>query len=122
MKTSNDLNVYDKEFWTALDSLVDTHKIIIDRPKGTAHPKYKDMIYKVDYGYLENTQSMDKGGIDIYVGAQKQIGVNGIICIVDLLKGDSEIKILLGCSDEEKRTIYESLNATVNMKGMLINR
>ena len=30
---------FDNSFWSALDSLVDRSEIIIDRPKGTAHPK-----------------------------------------------------------------------------------
>ena len=41
------------EFWNALDELVKNSEIIIDRPKGTAHPKFPDFIYKVDYGYLK---------------------------------------------------------------------
>ena len=49
------------EFWNAIDSLVKESEIVIDRPKGTAHPKYPDLIYKVDYGYLKDTSSMDGG-------------------------------------------------------------
>ena len=30
---------YNIEFWNALDELVNNSEIIIDRPKGTAHPK-----------------------------------------------------------------------------------
>ena len=117
-----DTNSFDKDFWTALDRLISSHKIIIDRPKGTAHPKYKDIIYNVDYGYLENTKSMDDEGIDIYVGSKKDKVADCIICIVDLLKSECEIKILLGCSEEEKQTIYQNLNNNPNMKGILINR
>lgn len=42
----------DAEFWKALDELVGSSEIVIDRPRGTVHPKYPDFIYKVDYGYL----------------------------------------------------------------------
>lgn len=34
-----------KEFWNALDELVSNSEIVIDRPKGTSHPKYPDFIY-----------------------------------------------------------------------------
>lgn len=54
-----------KEFWEALDNLVRESEIVIDRPKGTVHPRYQDLVYKVDYGYLKNTFSMDGGGIDV---------------------------------------------------------
>lgn len=35
---------------------------MIDRPKGSAHPRYPEFIYKVDYGYLKNTSSIDDAG------------------------------------------------------------
>ena len=82
------------EFWNALDELVNNSEIIIDRPKGTAHPKYPDFIYRVDYGYLKDTTSMDGAGIDVWVGSGEK-KVDAIMCIVDLMKKDSEIKILI---------------------------
>ena len=58
------MNRYDEEFWTALDELVNNSEIVIDRPKGTAHPKFPNFIYRVDYGYLRNTSSMDGAGMN----------------------------------------------------------
>jgi len=115
MKTAND-------FWTALDELVCDSEIVIDRPKGTAHPRYPDFIYKVDYGYLENTSSMDGDGIDVWVGTASEEGIDAIMVIVDLIKRDSEIKILLSCTEEEKDIIYQTHNETPYMKGILIRR
>ena len=110
-----------EDFWNALDELVNDSEIIIDRPKGTVHPKYPNFIYKVDYGYLKETSSMDGGGIDVWVGSgEKQI--DAIICIVDLIKKDSEIKILIGCTEEEKDIVYKTHNETPFMKGILIRR
>ncbi len=111
----------DNDFWSALDKLVADSEIVIDRPRGSAHPKYPDLIYKVDYGYLKNTSSMDGGGIDVWVGTNGKT-VDAIICIVDLIKRDSEIKILIGCTEEEKEIIYKFHNETEYMKGILIRR
>ncbi len=44
------------------------------------------------------------------------------MCTVDLMKRDSEIKILIGCTEEEKKKIYETHNKTPYMKGVLIRR
>ena len=44
------------------------------------------------------------------------------MCIVDLIKKDSEIKILIGCTEEEKATVYKAHNETPFMKGVLIRR
>ena len=95
---------------------------MIERPKGTAHPKYADFIYGVDYGYLQETTSMDGGGIDVWVGSDKRRQVDAVICIVDLLKKDSEIKILIGCTPQEKEMIYKTHNESQYMKGILIAR
>ncbi|MCL2487187.1 MAG: inorganic pyrophosphatase [Oscillospiraceae bacterium] len=109
------------DFWSALDQLVSESALIIDRPKNSAHPRYPDFIYPVNYGYLENTASMDGGGIDVWKGIHGD-SIGAIICTVDLLKKDSEIKILIGCNEEEMRFIWDTYNTTAYMKGILIRR
>ena len=49
---------YNEDFWKALDELVSNSEIVIDRPRGSAHPRFPDFIYKVDYGYLKDTASL----------------------------------------------------------------
>lgn len=115
------MNSINKDFWRALDSLVESSEIVIDRPKGSAHPRYPDFVYKVDYGYLKGTSSMDGEGIDVWLGTGERL-VNAVVCIVDLTKRDSEIKLLIGCTDEEKQIIYQTHNETPYMKGILIER
>ena len=109
------------EFWNALDELVKNTDIVIDRPKGSTHPRFPNFIYKVDYGYLKETTSMDGAGIDVWVGTDEK-KIDAIMCIVDLMKKDSEIKILIGCTEEEKQAIYQTHNETEYMKGILIRR
>jgi len=112
---------YNADFWQALDKLVAESKIIIDRPKRSHHPQYPAFIYPVDYGYLDGTSSMDGGGIDIWKGTNGE-NIDAIICTVDLIKKDSEVKILIGCSEDEKRIVLEAHNNSEHMKGMLIRR
>jgi len=38
-----------------MTDLASANPILLDRPKGTVHPRYPDLIYPLDYGYLENT-------------------------------------------------------------------
>ena len=109
------------EFWNAIDELVENADIVIDRPKGTIHPRFPNFVYKVDYGYLKETTSMDGAGIDVWVGTGGK-KIDAIMCIVDLMKKDSEIKILIGCTEEEKQIIYQTHNETEYMKGILIRR
>ena len=112
---------FDGKFWNTLDRLVQASEIVIDRPKGSAHPKYPSLVYPADYGYLKNTASMDGEGIDLWRG-EGEPAVTAVLCTVDLLKRDCEIKILLGCTEEELAAILKTQNRTPNMAALLIRR
>ena len=116
---------YNELFWEYLDKLIDSSEIVVDRPKGSEHPAYSEMIYPLDYGYLAGTTSSDGGPIDVFIGAAGSTTagdyrVEAVLCTVDLVKRDSEIKILLGCSDEEMATIANFVSQ--NSMGCLILR
>lgn len=49
-------------------------KVIIDRPLGSRHPKYRDIIYPINYGYIEGTIAPDGEEQDAYI-----LGVNTAI-------------------------------------------
>ena len=93
-------------FWENLDQLVRENKIIIDRPKSSAHPRYPDSIYPVDYGYLEGTLSGDGHGIDVWRGTLPYNKVQAILVTVDMIKKDTEIKLVVGCTEDEINLLY----------------
>lgn len=109
------------DFWAHLDRLIADSRIVIDRPKGSAHPRYPDVIYPLDYGYLDGTTASDGGGIDVWVGSTGTGRLDAIICTVDLLKRDTEIKLLIGCSDADQQVILKTHNEN-SMRGLLIPR
>lgn len=109
-------------FWQNLDKLIHDSEIIIDRPKGAAHPKYPAMIYPCDYCYLKDTTSIDGNEIDVWRGSGQSAKLNAIICTVDNLKKDCEIKLLVGCNEEEINTILSFHNNSEVMSGILIRR
>lgn len=41
--------------------------VIIDRPMGSRHPKYKKLYYVQNYGYIPNTKAPDGDELDAYV-------------------------------------------------------
>ena len=57
-----------------------------------------------------------QGGHRHLAGSDHTAGIDAILCTVDLLKRDSEIKILLDCTEEEKMLIYKAHNDTSCMK------
>ena len=109
------------EFWSALDKLVTESKIVIDRPAGSHHPRYPHLVYPVDYGYLEGTSAIDGGGVDVWRGTCGA-SLDAIVCTVDLIKKDTEIKILIGTSEGEKRIILGFHNNSEYMKAIMVRR
>ena len=98
-------------FWEIADDLVATSEIVIDRPKGSAHPRFPEFVYPLDYGYLAGTQSGDGCGIDVWLGADRSGGATAMACTADAVKRDAELKILLGCTKSEIETIQTFLNS-----------
>ena len=102
--------VINSKYWDLLNELVATSDIVIDRPKGTSHPRYPDLIYPLDYGYLARTQSSDGDAVDAWVGSLHNKHVSGVVCTVDTEDRDIEVKILLGCTIEETDIILDIHN------------
>lgn len=109
-------------FWNLMDVLIIQSKIIIDRPKGSAHPLYPQIVYELDYDYLDGTKSSDNEGIDVWLGTDAEQKLDAIVCTVDLVKRDSEIKLLIGCTPAEKSYIKSFYNKWPQMGGILIER
>jgi inorganic pyrophosphatase len=109
-------------FWRAIERIVEDSRLVIDRPAGSCHPKYRHVVYPLDYGYLADTTSMDGGGIDVWRGRSGSLEPVAIACTVDLLKKDSEIKILLGCTPQEVETVLRFHNSSEYMKAIAVIR
>jgi inorganic pyrophosphatase len=51
----------------SIDELVASASVVIDRPKDSAHPRYSDMIYPLDYGYQDKlTLLLSRKGLSVW--------------------------------------------------------
>ena len=82
----------DGNFWSKLALLVSATSVVVDRPKGSAHPRIPTLIYPLDYGYLSGTRSGDGHGIDVWIGTLKRRVITGVVCTVDLEKRDTDVQ------------------------------
>ena len=118
LPTSNSI----PEFWKTLDELIASSEIVIDRPKSSRHPRFPEIIYPLDYGYLDGTSSMDGEGIDLWLGSAADKKLTAIFVTVDAMKRDSEIKLMIGCSEEELGLVDHFFNDYAGMKALLVRR
>jgi|GEM_PF-85617 len=107
--------------WAGLDQLVGASKLMIDRPKGSSHPHFPELIYPLDYGYLAGTTTTDGSGIDIWIGSHEERQINAIVLTLDPNKRDAEIKLLSGCNPVEEQTILAFYHRS-RMSAHLIRR
>ena len=112
---------YTVEFWQYLEALASGSRLEVDRPKGSSHPRFPGQVYPLDYGYLQGTSSPDGGGIDLWIGSQGPDKITGVLCTVDLLKRDGELKVLFGCTEEDVQCILKFVN-NHSMRAIYIKR
>lgn len=112
---------YPAAFWEALEALIRSSGIQVDRPQGSAHPRFPEMRYPRDYGYLSGTRSNDRQGLDLWLGSDPEGRLEGVILTVDPGKRDAEIKLLLGCSQADLDAIQQFFD-TNGMTAWVIRR
>lgn len=88
-------------FWAALDRLLAESRIVIVRPKGSTQPRYTDLLYLLDYGYLDGTNGGDGDEMDVWIRSLPEKQLTGILCTYDTRKHDAELKLLVGCTPQE---------------------
>lgn len=69
--------------------------------------------------YLDGTTSGDGGGIDVWLGASGTRDLSAVILTMDAFKRDAEIKLLLGCSEEETQIALACSNND-KMRALLV--
>ncbi len=111
----------DADFWFSLDRLVAERSLVIDRPRGSAHPRFPDTRYPLDYGYLAGTTAGDGAGIDVWVGSLAARTVTAVVGCVDALKGDAELKLLVACTPAEARLI-RAFHQSGSQTALLVER
>lgn len=89
-----------EELFAALDHLAATSAVVIDRPRGSTHPRYPDAIYPLDYGN----------------------GVVAVAVVADIVKKDVEVKILLECTASEIDTATAFLRDVLGLGATVLRR
>ena len=89
-------------------------RVMIDRPIGSHHPEYTELIYECNYGYVEGIIAADGEEQDAYVlGISDPIdSFEGIVIAEIIRKNDIETKWVLAPTDAKftEKEIREAVN------------
>ena len=108
--------------WELWEGFIRLKGITIDRPLHSVHPQYEEMVYPIDYGYVNSTVSADGEEQDIFVGTANN-GLVGAIFTEDHQKSDRECKLIYDCSPKEIYLVNGFINFLPNlMHGRLLMR
>ncbi len=93
-----------------------TVNVKIDRPIGSHHPKHKNIIYKVNYGYLPEYEGGDGEPLDAYIiGIDEPISeMRGVVTAVIMREDDNEEKLVV--SGECERYTDEEINELLSFQ------
>lgn len=83
-------------------------KVIIDRPKGSKHPKFNH-IYPINYGYIPNTVAGDEMEIDAYI-----LGVDTPVTeftgyVIAIIKRSDDVEDKLVVSQSKNQYLEEEI-------------
>ncbi|NND69999.1 MAG: hypothetical protein HKN43_00310 [Rhodothermales bacterium] len=121
-KKRSNVDILHRIDWVAWENLIRTNGLTIDRPTGSSHPVHENIVYPIDYGYINETMASDGEEVDVFVGCS-ETGLVGAIATTDHRKGDREIKFIHDCNQQEIYLINGFINFDRSlMEGVLILR
>jgi inorganic pyrophosphatase len=108
--------------WAAWENIIATHGVTNERPRHSRHPLFHDIIYPLDYGYVNSTRGPDGSEVDIFTGTAPN-GLVALIATDDHRRADRDVKLLYNCTPEEIYLVngFINFNPTL-MQGVLIMR
>lgn len=108
--------------WVGWEAVIDRSGITIERPRRSVHPRFPEIIYPIDYGYVNGTVGSDGDEVDVFVGTANT-GLIAAMITDDFRRGDREIKLLYRCGPEEVYLVngFINFNSTL-MQGLLLMR
>ncbi|BBM73653.1 inorganic diphosphatase [Rhodothermus marinus] len=95
--------------WEAWEQLIRQNGWTIDRPYRSRHPLFPEIIYPIDYGYINGTRSSDGEPVDLFVGRGHR-GLVGAILTIDRRRSKREVKFLYNCTAEEVYLVNGFIN------------
>ena len=88
------------------------YKVIVDRPMGSIHPEFPDIVYEVNYGYVDGILAADGEEQDAYIlGIDEPIEeFEGTLIAIIHRINDVENKWVIANKNLTKEEIYNKVS------------
>lgn len=91
-------------------------KVKVDRPLGSCHPHYPELIYPINYGYVEGMLGGDKEEQDVYI-----MGVDKAVLeyegeVIAIIKREDDIEDKWVVAQKESRYTLEEIKKAVEFQ------
>lgn len=95
--------------------------VIIDRPLGTTHPNHNDIIYPVNYGYIENIFAGDGEEQDAYIlGVDEKLNIfKGTV--IDIIHRNDDVEDKLVVAPNNMKFTSKEIMEKVNFQEQYFN-
>ena len=108
--------------WAGWEQLIEQNGLTIDRPYQSHHPRYPEIVYPMDYGYVNGTLSSDGAEVDVFRGSSRS-GLAAVLLTRDHRQGDREANLLYNCRPEEIYLAHGFVNYDRTLlEGLLVMR
>jgi len=108
-------------FWQKVDTLCLSGDYIETAKAGDSHPKHPSFIFPCSYGYIKYLDTEDNPNFNVFRGSLES-KVDALIICGDILNRSIDIKVLIGCNEEEEKAILHFLNQSDFQKTVIIRR
>ncbi len=109
------------KFWTILDKIVANAEIVIDEPKGSSLKKM-GIKFPLAHGHLRLHNVTQNNDFNLWQGSGSSHELVGLILVANQEKQKIDFELLLGCTQNEKKTAFDFYKKIKGKSGLLINR
>ena len=108
-------------FWQKMDSLYLSAEFVITDKKGGCVKDFPDLLYPCDFGYLKMPKHDLQSEIKCFKGTKGESIGQAVIC-ANIIDKCIDVRLLIGCSDDEQYEILRFLNLLDQQKAILVRR
>ncbi len=108
-------------FWQKMDTIYLSSDFVLTGQKGSCVKDFPELVYPCDFGYLKMLKSDLEGEIKCFRGTAGE-AIDQIVICANIIDKCIDVRLLIGCTDDEQYDILRFLNSLDQQKAILVRR